>query len=303
MTNSNNSDQTVDIAPNQTRAKAPLPPQGPSADAHAALIRLNVLLDGLLDPVLGCPWDRKQTTKTLTEDFLEEVYELRQALLEDDGSEILEEAGDLAFLVVLLGRHTQKTHSFGLKEILDAATDKMLARHPHVFGDAAICGDMESFWKLWHTLKRASKPKSGVLSSVPTDLPALARCHRLSQKAGRAGFDFDSVAQIRKTLDSELKELDDELESYDKSDAKNAERLHQEIGDVLATVVNLSRHLGQSAEKSLDAYNRRFIKRFEYIEQALARKGKKPEDVSRNELEMLWEEAKQALTESPKPLK
>jgi MazG family protein len=252
---------------------------------------------------LGCPWDRRQTTRTVTEDFLEEVYELRQALLEDNGGDILEEAGDVAFLVVLLGRLTQKTHSFGLAEFFDAATDKMLARHPHVFGEVQMADDMEAFWKMWHSLKRKAKPSSGVLSSVPIDLPALTRCHRLAQKAGRSGFDFGSIAEIRRTLDSELGELDAELQRQASGEEVTPERLSHEIGDVLACVVNLARHLGQSAEKSLDAYNRRFVKRFEYIEEALARQGLKPEQADREELERLWEQAKQSQADSRQPQK
>ena len=141
------------------------------------------MIDGLLDPAVGCPWDKKQTTKTITEDFLEEVYELRQALNEDNAPDIMEEAGDLAFLLAFLGRLTKKTFGFELRHFFDAATDKMVSRHPHVFGEDQPIQDMETFWKKWHQLKREAKPQSGVLDSVPVGLPALTRCHRLAQKA------------------------------------------------------------------------------------------------------------------------
>lgn len=274
----------------------PLPPAGPSPDEASALARLESLIDGLLAPVGGCPWDRKQTTATVTEDFLEEVYELRQALLEDSGPSVLEEAGDLAFLLVFLGRLTQKKYSFGLAEILDAATDKMLVRHPHVFGEVEIgADDMDSFFKLWHKLKRQSKPKTGVLASVPTALPALTRCHRLSQKAGRAGFDFPSVASVRRQVDAELSELDAELAAGDLDTEAGKERLFHEIGDVLCSVANLARLCGVSSEKALDACNRRFISRFEHMEADLSSRGLTPEEVSADELERLWDLAKIAL--------
>jgi MazG family protein len=274
------------------------PPPGPSPDAASALSRLESLIDSLLAPVGGCPWDKKQTTKTVTEDFLEEVYELRQALLEDSGPEVLEESGDVAFLLVFLGRLTQGRFGFGLKETLDAATDKMLSRHPHVFGEVEIPDDIDVFFKLWHKLKREAKPKKGVLASVPTALPALTRCHRLSQKAGRAGFDFPSVAEVRRQVDSELFELDKELAAPDLGTEAGQARLFHEIGDVLCSVANLARLAGVSAEKALDACNRRFVKRFEHMEADLAARDLRPEDASPEELEKLWAAAKAALAAS-----
>jgi MazG family protein len=268
---------------------------------------LEILIDGLLDPVGGCPWDRRQTTKTVTEDFLEEVYELREALNEDHGPSVREEAGDVAFLLVFLGRLAERRFSFGLKEIFDSATDKMLTRHPHVFGEEVVGDDLDSFFRLWHKIKRSAKPTAGVLSSVPKELPALTRCHRLGQKAGRSGFDFSSVDEVRRTLDSELQELDAELAEVaklaktDGSASEVKERLSHEIGDVLASVVNLARLSGISAEKALDAYNRRFIARFEFIEAALAEKGLKPEQAPSEELERLWGEAKKSLGMAPVP--
>lgn len=274
---------------------APLPPAGPSPDGQRALARLEAMIDGLLHPIAGCPWDRRQTTRTITEDLLEEAYELRQALNEDRPAEILEEAGDVAFLLSFLGRLTEKAFGFGLREFLDAATDKMVARHPHVFGDDQPIEDMDSFWKKWHKIKRESKPGGGVLDSVPVDLPALTRCHRLAQKAGRSGFDFPSVPEIRRVLDSELRELDAELERGRTEDEAGRERQAHEIGDVLASVANLARHLGLSAEKCLDAYNRRFIARFRHMEAALAGDGQRPEEAGAGRLEELWAEAKAAL--------
>ncbi|MDR3203915.1 MAG: nucleoside triphosphate pyrophosphohydrolase [Deltaproteobacteria bacterium] len=276
------------------------PPLGPSKDSQAALNRLIKLIECLLDPVKGCPWDRVQTTKSITEDFLEEAYELRQALIEDSGPDILEEAGDLSFLVVFLSFLTTSSFGFGLTQILDAATDKMIIRHPHVFSSTEKPLDIKEFFKLWHSIKRAAKPKNGVLDSVPTALPALTRCHRLAQKAGRAGFDFPSAAEARLAISAELEELDQELQKISLSaetkieDPLIKERVAHEIGDLLASICNLSRILGLSAEKALNSHNQRFISRFRFIEGVLAQKGLKPEEVSAQELERLWTEAKKA---------
>ncbi|MDR0354978.1 MAG: nucleoside triphosphate pyrophosphohydrolase, partial [Deltaproteobacteria bacterium] len=284
-------DQALEKAGEGSSA-APAPPPGPSPDSGYALSRLEAMIDGLLHPLFGCPWDKKQTTKSVTEDFLEEVYELRQALNEDSAADILEEAGDVAFLLVFLGRLTRKTHDFGLESIFDAATDKMLARHPHVFGQDGPIKDMDSFWRKWHKIKREAKPSKGVLDSVPTDLPALTRCHRLAQKASRSGFDFPDSAEVRRVLDSELRELDQEILAGRSEDPEIRERQAHEIGDVLASVVNLARLMGFSAEKCLDTYNRRFVSRFKFMEEALAAKGLRPEEAGAEELEALWAEAK-----------
>ncbi|MDR2385985.1 MAG: nucleoside triphosphate pyrophosphohydrolase [Deltaproteobacteria bacterium] len=283
------------------KPSAPMPPAGPSKDAKSALERLEVMIDGLLDPVVGCPWDKKQTTKTITEDLLEEVYELRQALNEDKAADIVEEAGDLAFLLAFLGRLTKKSFDFELKDFFDAATDKMVSRHPHVFGEDQPIGDMETFWKKWHQLKRQAKPQSGVLDSVPVGLPALTRCHRLAQKAGRSGFDFQSIKEVRDTLDSELIELDSEVLCWASDDPLVRERQAHEIGDVLASVVNLARLMGFSAEKCLDAYNRRFVKRFKHMEESLRLEGLRPEEAGMEKLEKLWSQAKKALANETEP--
>ncbi|MDR0622126.1 MAG: nucleoside triphosphate pyrophosphohydrolase [Deltaproteobacteria bacterium] len=290
-------------SPAGTKTSAKLPPAGPSRDAQAALGRLEVMIDGLLDPVVGCPWDRKQTTKTITEDLLEEVYELREALNEDKAADILEEAGDLAFLLAFLGRLTTKAFGFGLKDIFDAATDKMVTRHPHVFGDDQPIKDMETFWKKWHQMKRQAKPKSGVLDSVPTGLPALTRCHRLAQKAGRSGFDFPAAENVRQAIDSELRELDREIKGGKTEDPAERERQAHELGDVLASVANLARLLGFSAEKCLDAHNRRFVNRFRHMEESLRQEGLRPEEAGMEKLDQLWERAKRALADKESPSK
>ncbi|MDR2612648.1 MAG: nucleoside triphosphate pyrophosphohydrolase, partial [Deltaproteobacteria bacterium] len=294
------------------------PPRGPSPDAGAAFARLERLLDGLLDPERGCPWDLKQTARSVSEDLLEEVYELREALLDGDPAHVREEAGDLFFLVVFLGRLAARDPSFGFgaREIIDSAVDKMVYRHPHVFAPAPAdaqeapapgvspavpaaerCaapapGTAEEVLDQWHAMKRAQRRTQGLLASVPADLPALARCHRLGAKAGRAGFDWDGPGQVRTKLDEEIDELDRELSLGDWRDPAHAERIASELGDCLAALANLSRHLGISAEKALQAHNRRFSERVAWMEGALASRGRRLEEASAVELDALWREAK-----------
>ncbi|MDR1395944.1 MAG: nucleoside triphosphate pyrophosphohydrolase [Deltaproteobacteria bacterium] len=263
----------------------------PSRTAAEALERLDRLVTDLLDPVTGCPWDREQTPEGLTEDLLEEMYELREALLAGDGAEVLAEGGDTAFNLILLSRLAEKKWSFGFREMLDAVRAKMIARHPHVFGDVSGIKDTEDVLAQWHRIKR-SKSSQGVLASVPAGMPALMRCHRLSAKAARSGFDWPDPAEVRQALDRELAELDAEIALGRFQDPDRRQRLMEEMGDVLMAAGNLARHLGFSGEKALALANGRFEFRFNFMEKKLAEKNLRPEDVPLDELEKLWQEAK-----------
>jgi MazG family protein len=269
---------------------------GPSPNLAAAVDRLSDLISGLLHPEKGCPWDLAQTYKSISEDFLEETYELREALLSSANPEaIKEEAGDLAFLIFFLGRLTEKPLGFGLTEMIDGAVDKMVYRHPHVFDSSLTFKTPEEVLKNWHALKRAKKKAEGLLSSVPTALPALARAQRLGSKAARSGFDFQDFRQVREKLTEELGELDQELAEGNFTDPKRAQALSHEIGDLLATVVNLARHLNLSAEKSLAQHNRRFMDRISKMEAQLAKSSRSFEDADMDELEELWQKSKDPL--------
>jgi MazG family protein len=250
------------------------------------------LVEALLDPEKGCPWDKEQTTYSLTESILEETFELREALLADQAAGVLEEAVDAIFNLIFLTRLTRKKWGFGLKEILDAVIDKMIQRHPHVFGEAPEIKDSEGVLRQWHQIKR--QKGQGVLATVPVDLPALTRCHRLSSKAARVGFDWESVAAVRKALELELAELDEEIALGNFNDPQRQERLRHELGDTLMATANLARRLGFSGEKALAEANNRFVTRFNWLENRLSEKGLKPEQVDLAELERLWQEAKKS---------
>jgi MazG family protein len=265
-------------------------PKGPSPDLTTAISRLTALIASLLDPVSGCPWDREQTTETLSEDWLEESFELREALRTNEPLEILEEGGDVVFLITFIATLTHQKWGFGLKEMVDGVVDKMIRRHPHVFNEVKGVNDAEAVLNQWHQIKR--QKNQGLLASVPRGLPALTRCQRLSSKVARAGFDWSEVAEVRAAIDLELAELDAEIAKGDFKNPDQRERLSHELGDVLMVMVNLARHLKLAAEKSLAAACDRFTRRFEYIERDLAGRDLKPEDVDLDELERLWGEAK-----------
>ena len=259
-----------------------------------AIVELDEVVARLLDPETGCPWDIKQTFGSITGNVLEETYELMEALKAENPDDIREEAGDVLFQTVFVGRLAQARWGFGLTEIIDRVKAKMVVRHPHVFGDGRPLEDAQAVLDQWQAIKRQDKKHERLLASVPLALPALQRAHRLNDRAGRAGFDWPDAQAVRAKVDEELKELDELLPGYDRKTVSPEwkERAKQEMGDVLLALANLSRHLGFSAEDALSEANSRFIARFNHIEDALAREGLKPEDVSVDRLEELWQSAK-----------
>lgn len=262
----------------------------------AAIEALDEVVARLLDPEKGCPWDIKQNFRSITGNVLEETYELLEALKTENADDIREEAGDVLFQVVFIGRLAQAAWNFGLTEIVDQVKAKMVYRHPHVFGEGKPLEDAQAVLDQWQAIKRRDKKHERLLASVPLALPALQRAHRLGDRAGRAGFDWSRPEEVRAKVAEELAELDEYLPGYDKKTVDPAvkEKAKAEMGDVLIALANLARHLGFSAEEALSQANARFIGRFEYIEDALAAEGRKPEDVDQARLEQLWAEAKKA---------
>ncbi|MDR1045086.1 MAG: nucleoside triphosphate pyrophosphohydrolase [Candidatus Adiutrix sp.] len=267
------------------------PPQpGPALD------ELDEVAARLLDPEKGCPWDLEQTLASITGQVLEETYELLEALKAENPDDIREEAGDVLFQVVFIGRLLQARWGFGLAEVIEQVRAKMVHRHPHVFGDGRALADARAVLDQWQAIKRRDKKHERLLASVPLTLPALQRAHRLGSRAGRAGFDWPAAASVRAKVSEELGELDEHLPAYDRntvSEEKKA-RVKAEMGDLLMTLASLSRHLGFSAEEALSEANARFVSRFNYIEDRLAEEKLKPEEVGPERLDELWQAAKKA---------
>ena len=266
-------------------------------DCGRALNELDQVVAALLDPQSGCPWDIKQTLSSITGNVLEETYELLEALKEENPDDIREEAGDVLFQVVFIGRLLKARFGFGLTEVIDQVRAKMVSRHPHVFGEGEKLADAQAVLDQWQAIKRRDKKHERLLASVPQALPALQRAHRLNSRAGRAGFDWPDWTAVRRKVDEELGELDEVLPGYlkDSAPAEQKARAKEEMGDVLLALANLARHLGFSAEEALSEANGRFVKRFNYIEDQLAEEKLRPENVTMERLEELWQKAKASL--------
>jgi len=238
-----------------------------------------------LDPESGCPWDRQQTPDSLSLYLLEETYELLEAIESRNPDAVFEEMGDCFFILGFLARLLRNQSGLDEERVLEAAADKIISRHPHVFGGSPSLKTAEDVRNKWHQLKRKEKGAS-LLKSVPQNMPALLRTHRLTERAGRVGFDWENPGAVLASLDQELDELKEAIQVDDQA------RVQAELGDVLFTLANLGRHLRINAEEALHKANRRFTKRFQYIEEALTRQGRNLEETTLAEMDRLWAEAK-----------
>ncbi len=251
----------------------------------SSLERLRRVLDRLLDPKDGCPWDLKQTPSSVRGYLLEETYELLDAIEAGDSAGIKEELGDCLFILCFLARFYEQDGLFSVNDALDTAAAKLIARHPHVFADGRKLNNDEEVKIQWHEIKRQEK-KGALLQSVPKNMPALMRAHRLTEKVGKVGFDWPDPAAVLETLGEEIAEFKQAWQGG------NQERIGDELGDILFTVANLSRHLKVNAEEALTRTNNRFQRRFGYVEERLTGMGKTLEEASLGEMDELWAEAK-----------
>ena len=237
----------------------------------------------------GCPWDREQDLHTLRPYVLEETYEVLEAIDGGDVREHCEELGDLLLQIVFQAQLRREEGHFDFADVAEAISNKLVSRHPHVFGDTDV-KDAEGVLKQWAALKRAEKRARGggqsVLEGVPREMPALARADRLTEKASRIGFDWPDAAGARAKVAEELAELDEAITSG-KGDA-----IEHEMGDLLFAAANLSRKLGIPPEEALRGSVGRFISRFEHIERELEKRGVGHAEASLAEMEDLWREAK-----------
>ncbi|RMD47466.1 MAG: nucleoside triphosphate pyrophosphohydrolase [Alphaproteobacteria bacterium] len=262
-------------------------------EAAEELTRLLEIMRRLRDPETGCPWDIVQTFETIAPYTIEEAHEVADAIARGAWDELRGELGDLLLQVVYHARMAEERGLFDFAEVARAIADKMIARHPHVFGSESRDKTPEQQTRDWEAIKAAERARSGAatgtLAGVALGLPALTRALKLQRRAARVGFDWPDRAGVRAKLDEELAELDAAIAGGD------AGRIGEEIGDVLFSVVNLARHLGVDPEEALRAANRRFTARFEALERALAAEGRRPDEVGLEELERRWQAAKASL--------
>lgn len=252
------------------------------------LARLCAIVTLLRSPE-GCPWDREQTHVSLRAGLLEEACETMDAITDGDDDNLCEELGDLLLQVIFHADLARDRGAFTLEDVARRTCEKLIRRHPHIFGNADAT-DTAAVLRQWEQIKRAEKGKNAsIMSGIPRALPALVRAANVQKKAARVGFDWPNVEGVIDKFREELAELCAEM------DAGDREKMEQETGDLLFTAVNLARKLGVEPELALEGATRRFVERFQHMEQAVAPDGSKLEDLPPEELNRLWEQAKASL--------
>ena len=264
-------------------------------NAQRSLARLLDIMRRLRDPAGGCPWDREQSFASIAPYTIEEAYEVADAIEREDLPALKEELGDLLLQVVYHAQMAQEAGAFGFTEVAAAIADKMVDRHPHVFGDTTVA-TAEAQTVSWEARKAAERaarqtaaePPAGALDGVARALPALLRAEKIQKRAARVGFDWKQTGPVIDKIEEELGELRSELAAGDIDQA----RLTDELGDVLFAVANLARHCKIDPEAALRSTNDKFERRFRHIERRLAESGRQPADATLEEMEALWQEAK-----------
>lgn len=234
----------------------------------------------------GCPWDREQTTESLKPFIVEEAYEVLEAIDEKNPEAVKEELGDLLFQIVFQCQIAKEKGDFDMANVIEKIGKKMIARHPHVFGDADYKTTAEVLVHWEAQKKREGKQRDSLLEGVPKTLPSLLRAHRLQDRAARVGFDWDKVGDVMKKLDEEIGEFKEAMEN------KKEDAIEEELGDVLFMLVNISRFIGVNPEDALRKTISKFISRFRYIEMAAADTGRTLSEMTLAEMDALWDEAK-----------
>jgi tetrapyrrole methylase family protein/MazG family protein len=234
----------------------------------------------------GCPWDKEQTRESLKPYIVEEAYELLEAIEENDPEKIKEELGDLLFQIVFQSQIARENNEFEMPDIIDKIAKKMVSRHPHVFGNTT-CSTSDEVVAQWEVQKkREGKLRESILEGVPETLPSLLRAHRLQKRAAGVGFDWEKADDVLKKLDEELKEFKEALGT------KNKDMIEDELGDIFFMLVNISRFIGVNPEDAHRKTISKFIHRFRYIEMKAAEHGRKLSDMTLDEMDKLWDEAK-----------
>jgi len=245
-----------------------------------AFERLLNIMDELREK---CPWDKKQTMQTLRHLTIEESYELTDAILDNDLDEVKKELGDLMLHIVFYSKIASETKEFNIADVMNGICEKLIHRHPHIYGDVEVA-DEEEVKRNWEKLK-LKEGKESVLEGVPKSLPALVKAMRIQEKARGIGFDWDNETQVWDKVKEEVEELQVEL------DAKS-DKIEDEFGDVLFSLINYSRFINVNPETALEKTNKKFINRFQYMERETKKEGKELSDMSLEEMDVYWEKAK-----------
>lgn len=248
------------------------------------LAAFNRLLDIMDDLREKCPWDKKQTLESLRHLTIEETYELADAILENDLNEIKNELGDVLLHLVFYAKIGSEKKAFDIGDVANAISEKLISRHPHIYGDVVVKDESE-VKENWEKLKLKEGKKS-VLEGVPKSLPAMVKANRIQDKVSGVGFDWEEPHQVWNKVQEELSELNEEI----KKGSNNS--IESEFGDVLFSLINFSRFIGVNPENALEKTNKKFINRFQYLEKALKKEGKKLSEMTLSEMDVYWEQSK-----------
>lgn len=233
-----------------------------------------------------CPWDKKQTLESLRHLTIEETYELADAILEEEMEEIKKELGDLLLHIVFYAKIAEERQAFDIKDVLDGINEKLIRRHPHIYGDTKVDGE-EQVKENWEKIKMKESGKKKVLSGVPASLPAMIKAYRIQDKARGVGFDWEKPHQVWDKVQEELNELKQEVDN----NAAPA-KIEEEFGDLLFALINYARFISVNPENALERTNKKFIRRFEYLEQKTLGVNKDLHKMSLDEMDVFWNEAK-----------
>lgn len=247
-----------------------------------AFDRLLTIMDELREK---CPWDKKQTLESLRHLTIEETYELGDAILDNDLEEVKKELGDLLLHIVFYAKIGSETNDFDIADVANDICEKLIHRHPHIYGDVKVANE-EEVKRNWEQLKLKEGKKS-VLEGVPRSLPALVKANRMQEKVAGVGFDWEEPHQVFEKVKEELAELEVEVNKGD------TDKIEAKFGDVLFSMINYARFLKVNPENALERTNKKFIHRFQYLENKAAEKGKSLQDMTLREMDLYWEEAKQ----------
>lgn len=244
------------------------------------------LLDVLDELRVKCPWDRKQTNESLRPNTIEEVYELADALMKNDRMNICKELGDVLLHVVFYAKIGSETGDFDIKDVCDKLCDKLIFRHPHVFGEVKA-DTAEQVTENWEQIKLKEKDgNKSVLSGVPDALPALIKAYRIQDKARNVGFDWEERTQVWENVKEEIAEFEQEVDRMDK------EKAEAEFGDVMFSLINAARLYKINPDNALERTNQKFIRRFNYLEAHTIKEGRNLKDMTLEEMDAIWNEAK-----------
>lgn len=248
----------------------------------AAFERLLKIMDDLR---AGCPWDKKQTLETLRYLTIEETYELSDAILEKDMEGIRGELGDLMLHLVFYAKIGSETNNFDIADVLNGICDKLVKRHPHIYGNIKVAS-AEDVSNNWEKIKLKEKDRKSVLSGVPKSLPAMVKAYRMQEKVRGVGFDWENAREVWEKVNEEIEELQVEVDKGDR------EKIEKEFGDLLFSLINYARFIGVNPEDALERTNKKFLRRFKHIEDQSKKNGKNLQELSLEEMDAFWDEAK-----------